>query len=67
MRVASSNDGVNWTVQGSYAGSMPAGSATAPELRNVSFYAPVQARYFRFTLTAYGQYAGGFGELNAFE
>ncbi|ULT25198.1 DUF1735 domain-containing protein [Sphingobacterium sp. E70] len=61
MRVASSNDGVNWTVQGSYTGSMPAGTAANPQLRNISFYAPVQARYFRFTLTAYGQYAGGFG------
>lgn len=67
IRVASSNDGVNWTVQGSYTGSMPAGTAANPQLRNISFYAPVQARYFRFTLTAYGQYAGGFGELNAFE
>ncbi|MFD1770424.1 BT_3987 domain-containing protein [Sphingobacterium suaedae] len=67
MRVASSNDGTNWTIQGSYMGSMPGGTAANPELRNVSFYAPVQARYFRFTLTAYGQYAAGFGELNAFE
>lgn len=67
IRVASSSDGVNWTVQGSYTGSMPAGTAANPQLRNISFYAPVQARYFRFTLTAYGTYAGGFGELNAFE
>ncbi|SUJ26766.1 F5/8 type C domain [Sphingobacterium spiritivorum] len=67
MRVASSNDGINWTLQGSYTGSMPYGTATNPELRNVSFYAPVQARYFRFTITGYGDYAAGFGELNAFE
>ncbi|QQT26004.1 BT_3987 domain-containing protein [Sphingobacterium spiritivorum] len=67
MRVESSNDGINWTPQGSYAGSMPEGTATNPELRNVSFYTPVQARYFRFTITGYGDYAAGFGELNAFE
>ncbi|MGJ1262458.1 BT_3987 domain-containing protein [Sphingobacterium spiritivorum] len=67
MQLASSNDGINWTSQGSYAGSMPKGTATNPELRNVSFYTPVQARYFRFTITGYGDYAAGFGELNAFE
>jgi len=67
MRVATSSDGVNWTVQGSYTGSKPGGSATNPELRNVSFYTPVQTRYFRFTMTGYGEYAAGFGELNAFE
>lgn len=67
MRVASSSDGVNWTVQGSYTGSMPGGTSANPELRNISFYAPVKARYFRFTMTAYGRYSAGFGEVNAFE
>ncbi|MGJ1285833.1 BT_3987 domain-containing protein [Sphingobacterium spiritivorum] len=67
MEVASSNDGINWTPQGSYAGSMPNGTAANPELRNVSFYAPIQARYFRFNITGYGVFAAGFGELNAFE
>ncbi len=67
MRVASSSDGINWTIQGSYTGSMPAGTATSPETRNVRFFTPVQARYFRFTLTEYGEYAAGFGELDAFE
>ena len=67
MQISSSNDGTNWTMQGSYAGTMPGGAASNPQLRNVSFYAPVQARYFRFTITQYGQFMGGFGELNAFE
>jgi hypothetical protein len=67
MEVSSSNDGVNWLVQGSYSGSMPGGTASNPQLRNLSFYTAVQARYFRFRITQYGQYMPGFGELYAFE
>ncbi|KGE12996.1 BT_3987 domain-containing protein [Sphingobacterium deserti] len=67
MEILSSNDGINWTSQGSYAGSMPGGTPSNPELRNLSFYTPVQARYFRFAITQYGQYMPGFGELYAYE
>ncbi|GHE48678.1 BT_3987 domain-containing protein [Sphingobacterium griseoflavum] len=67
MRVESSDDGVNWVSQGSYVGSMPGGAAADPDYKNISFFAAVRARYFRFIITNYGEYAAGFGELDAFD
>lgn len=66
MQIASSNDGINWINQGSFKDNLPGGTTSRPEIRNISFFNPVRARYFRFIMTGYGQYAAGFGELNAF-
>ncbi|HVI43935.1 MAG TPA: DUF1735 domain-containing protein [Chitinophaga sp.] len=67
MEVFSSVDGVNWVSQGTYKGAAPSGDASSPDTRYIKFYGPVQARYLRFSMTDYEDYAPGFGELNTFE
>lgn len=68
MTISTSNDGVNFTVQGIWKGTGPAGtsSATAPDIKGVNFLAPVKAQYFRFDITAVvSGTRTGIGELNA--
>ncbi|WP_017260114.1 discoidin domain-containing protein [Pedobacter arcticus] len=65
--ISTSLDNVTWTVQGSWEGSGPisTSSATNPDLKNINFIAPVQARYFRLDITSLvsGKRAG-MAELN---
>ncbi len=63
----SSTDGVNWFAQGDYNGTALTGTADKPDTRFIKCYQPIKARYFKFTVLKYSNYAAGFGELNAFE
>lgn len=47
--IFTSNDSVTWQLQGKYTGSKFGGSVSAPDIRNVHFYTPVQARYFKIS------------------
>lgn len=68
MKIATSMDGINWTAQGNYTGTAMKGTPAAPDIRYIKFYAPVQARYFKFSITGYdNSYAPGFSEINVFE
>lgn len=53
FEIATSEDNVTWTTQGNYSGKPFTGSVSSPEKRNIHFYSPVQARYFKIT------YGGG--------
>ena len=68
IRVSTSADSATWQVQGIWNGTGPAtgSSAASPDLKNINFIAPVQARYFRLDILAWvsGSRAG-IGELNA--
>ena len=68
IAVSTSTDNITFAAQGSWRGAGPSGtsSATNPDIKNISFIAPVPARYFRFDITS--QVSGsraGIGELNA--
>lgn len=69
MEVLTSNDGVNWTSQGSYRGGVTAASssATNPDYKTVKFLEPVKARYYRFSITAKTSTYSAIGEVNAIE
>jgi hypothetical protein len=68
MTISTSNDNVNWTIQGVWNGKGPAStsSAASPDIKGVNFIAPVQAQYFRFEITAWVSGSRvGIAELNA--
>jgi hypothetical protein len=54
INVLTSDDNINWTEQGKWTGTGPsaASSATAPDLKGITFIGPVQARYFRLDITS---------------
>lgn len=62
MDVFSSNDGINWKIEGKYTGTPTStqSSAANPDIKTVNFISPVTARYFKFniTKTTEGSYAG---------
>jgi hypothetical protein len=64
MIVYTSTDGTTWTNQGNWTASHypPGGSPSVPEIENVQFYSPVNARYLKFTTS--GTSYVGIGELN---
>ncbi|WP_316750611.1 BT_3987 domain-containing protein [Pedobacter gandavensis] len=67
ITVSTSMDNLIWTVQGAWKGTGPAAtsSATNPDLKNINFIIPVQARYFRFDATSSsGGTRVGIAELN---
>lgn len=68
IEVLTSNDKVTWITQGAYIYSGPAvdnDSFSNPEIiRNIHFYAPVNARYIR--LKMFSSNYTGIGELNVF-
>lgn len=70
VNVASSMDGVNWSFEGTYSGSVTAASssATSPDTKYLNFINPVTARYFRFDIlrSTDGTYVG-LAEINAVE
>ena len=68
IKVSTSADSVSWTVQGIWAGTAPAAgsSAASPDIKGVDFIAPVQAKFYRFDITAWiSGSRTGIGELNA--
>jgi len=68
INVSTSMDNVTWTTQGSWKGTGPAttSSAASPDLKNINFIIPVQARYFRFDITSWTSGSRvGIAELNA--
>jgi hypothetical protein len=70
VNVSSSMDGVNWTFEGTYSGSVTAtsSSATNPDTKYLNFINPVTARYFKFDIlrSTDGTYVG-LSEINAIE
>ena len=70
MTISTSSDNITYTIQGVWKGTGPAtgSSATAPDYKKVNFIAPVQARYFRFDITARvsGNIVGA-AEINAIQ
>lgn len=54
ISISTSLDNVTWTKQGEWKGTGPAtgSTATTPDLKHINFINPVQARYFRFDITA---------------
>ncbi len=70
MTVYTSMDGVTWKSQGVYSNAPAGGTADAPDVKYVKFYSPVQARYFRFSITGSSYPSAplvGFSEINAIE
>jgi len=70
MTVSTSNDNINWMVQGIWKGTGPASSssATSPDFKGVNFLVPVKAQYFRFDITALVSGGRvGIGELYAIQ
>ncbi len=72
MVVSSSDDNSNWTVQGTWLGSGPAGGSSAanPDYKGINFDAPVQARYWRFDIlrrVSSTVNAVGLAEIDAFQ
>jgi hypothetical protein len=68
IKVSTSPDSTAWTVQGIWSGTAPAttSSATNPDYKGINFIAPVQAKFFRFDITAWVSGSRtGIGELNA--
>ncbi len=68
IKVSTSPDSTTWTVQGIWKGTGPAAtsSAASPDIKGVNFLAPVQAKFFRFDITAWVSGSRtGIGELNA--
>lgn len=65
--IYTSNDGSNWELQGRYSGSTFGGSVGSPDLRNIHFYAPVNASYIRINYLNIGSsgYAGA-SEIKGF-
>ena len=55
MTISTSTDNVNYTFQGIWRGKGPAAgtNATNPDYKGVTFVVPVQARYWRFDITAW--------------
>jgi hypothetical protein len=70
VTVSISTDSVTWISQGVWTGTKPATGTNAanPDIKGISFIAPVQARYFRLDISAVvsGSRAG-IGEINAVE
>lgn len=70
MEILSSNDRISWKSQGEYNGTVTLASSSAinPDLKNIKFFTPVNARYFKFniTKTTDGSYAG-MAEVNAIQ
>jgi hypothetical protein len=67
IRVSTSMDNVKWDSQGEWKGTGPTtgSSATSPDLKNINFISPVQARYFRFDITTWTSGSRvGISELN---
>ncbi|MCX2451288.1 DUF1735 domain-containing protein [Pedobacter sp. PLR] len=67
ITVSTSTDNVTWTVQGAWKGTGPAATSSVinPDLKNINFIVPVQARYFRFDVTASNNASRvGIAELN---
>lgn len=67
INVSTSMDNVTWTSQGSWKGTGPlaTSSAASPDLKNINFIIPVQARYFRFDITSWTSGSRvGIAELN---
>jgi hypothetical protein len=70
IKVSSSPDSINWTVQGMWTGTAPAtgSSAASPDIKGINFISPVQGKFFRFDITAWVSGSRtGIGELNAVE
>ncbi len=68
IKVSTSADSTTWTVQGVWTGTGPAtgSSAANPDIKGINFIAPVQAKFFRFDITAWVSGSRtGIGELNA--
>ncbi|HEY4108699.1 BT_3987 domain-containing protein [Puia sp.] len=55
IKVSTSTDSTTWTVQGIWTGTGPATGTNAanPDKKGINFIAPVQAKYFRFDITAW--------------
>ncbi len=68
FEIATSNDNSTWTTQGTYSGETFGGDAYTPDLRNIHFYAPVDARYFRITFdkNTSSSYLAGASEIRGF-
>ncbi|MFV0506590.1 MAG: BT_3987 domain-containing protein [Bacteroidales bacterium] len=66
FEIETSVDNVKWSTQGIYSGDKFGGSTTTPDLRNVHFYAPVEARYFRITFKRVTSYYAGASEIRGF-
>jgi hypothetical protein len=67
ITVSTSMDNVTWTAQGSWKGTGPSAtsSAASPDIKNINFIVPVQARYFKLDITAWTSGSRvGIGELN---
>ncbi len=64
FEIATSEDNNTWTMQGTYSGITFGGSVDDPDLRNVHFYEPVEAQYFRITFKG-GSFAGA-SEIRGF-
>jgi hypothetical protein len=68
IKVSTSPDSTTWTAQGTWIGTGPAtgSSAANPDIKGINFISPVQAKFYRFDITAWvsGSRAG-IGELNA--
>lgn len=47
FEITTSEDNTTWTTQGTYSGKAFGGSTSSPEKRNIHFYVPMQARYFK--------------------
>jgi hypothetical protein len=70
VMVSVSTDSVSWTSQGLWTGTKPASGTNAanPDLKGITFIAPVQARYFRLDILAVSSGSrAGIGEINAVE
>lgn len=72
ITVATSTDNVTYTTQGLWKGTIPAAgsSATAPDFKGINLVTPVEARYWRFTISAWGASSVGvvgIAELNAIQ
>jgi hypothetical protein len=68
IRISTSPDSTTWTVQGIWTGTAPATGSNAanPDLKGIGFIAPVQAKFYRFDITAWiSGSRTGIGELNA--
>ena len=67
MEVYSSDDGVNFNLQGTYRGNatLSTSNANNPDFKNVKFYVPVSAQYFRFKVMTSSNTYTGIGEIYA--
>jgi hypothetical protein len=67
ITVSTSMDNITWTSQGGWKGTGPSATSSAlnPDLKNINFIVPLQARYFRFDITSWGTTSRvGIAELN---